>query len=148
MDASSSALVDALCAAAEAAKAAYETAYESAELRGGAELTASAGGEADATIGEVAQHAITQCEWVIEQCRGLPHLPPPRSPLQPPKPSSSALGDDMPDWLLSAEQQLAPPPAAEAPPPAEEEVSVATSRGPVRSESFNRRRRRTRKTGD
>ena len=63
----------ALLSIALQAKAAYEAAYDSAQIRGGSELdVAAAGAEDSATIGEVALHAITQCDWLIEQCRALP----------------------------------------------------------------------------
>ena len=129
--AASQAFVEALCVAALQAKASYELAYEAAELKGGSELKERAhGADHDATLGEVALHAITQCEWVIEQCRGLPGMAA-AQPAQAPRPNAST-EDEMPEWLREAVQELQP--AAEA-------------KGPVRSESF-RRRRRTRKTGD
>ena len=126
--------IDALCFAATQAKAAYELAYESAELRNGSELQEKArGADRDATFGDVALHAITQCEWVIEQCRGMPGAIP-SQPAQSPQASTSTstIEDEMPAWLRDAAEELQP---------------AAVAKGPARSESF-RRRRRTRKTGD
>lgn len=130
-------LADKLCSIALQAKAAYEAAYESAELRGGAELTANATGALDsASTGDVALHAITQCEWVIEQCRGVPSASQHAQALLLPQPASTSaatasIDDEMPDWLQSAANDLAPP---------------------IRSASFERsmtrRKKRTPKTGD
>ena len=138
-------LAEALCSIAIEAKAAYEAAYESAELRGGSELEhAAAGAEDMATIGEVALHAITQCEWLIEQCRGVPgaptQLPSSVDAARASKPSSSAnaMDDDMPDWLLSAASDLAPDTSG----------GPDASAGPTRSASFQRRRKRTPKVAD
>ena len=142
-------LIDQLCHAAAAAKLAYETAYEAAQSRGGSELMELARGVESATIAEVALHAITQCEWVIEQCRGCTSQPDSKSratPAAAERAPSKPSDDAMPDWLVSAAQQLEPEtPAQDAQQPAAIESST---RAPARSESFNRRRRRTRKTGD
>ena len=135
----------ALLSIALQAKAAYEAAYDSAQIRGGSELdVAAAGAEDSATIGEVALHAITQCDWLIEQCRAVPGAPVQRpSAALNSKPSSSAaiaMDDDMPDWLLSAASDLAP--EANAP-------VVPEANAPVmRSASFKARRRRTPKVAD
>ena len=147
--ATSAPLIDQLCHAAAAAKLAYETAYEAAQSRGGSELMEIARGVESATIAEVALHAITQCEWVIEQCRGCTSQPDSKSratPAAAERAPSKPSDDAMPDWLVSAAQQLEPEtPAQDAQQPAAIESST---RAPARSESFNRRRRRTRKTGD
>ena len=129
-------LGEALHAAALQAKQAYEAAYDQATKT---ELQRRSLGADAATMGEVALHAISQCEWVMEHCRGLGDGVPITHDVPSNAASMTITSDEMPDWLADAAEHLAPPPPRQAVPQAEPK--------PARSESF-RRRRRTRKTND
>ena len=108
-----SVLTKSLCEAALRAKAAYELAYETAELRGGSELSViPRGGES--SIGELALQAITHCDILVDALLGRSSGLAAESD-QAMRASATSLGvlahvdpanEDLPDWLLSAAMEL------------------------------------------